>query len=300
MAGRISTAQIFDGATAHVSTARERESLSADKSATGKEFTRPSQNPGGYILANTLRDELSSRESMAKNASLASNVLAMQETVFGQVQEIAQRAHEIAVSAAGEDGTSSAARKLGLAEAENLFDSALQAFNTRYGNRTLLAGYHNSGAAFDPQGKFLGDFGEIEIEVAPGSKVAINLTADRAVYGVGVERGVNVLEVLQRLANGMRMNDTVAIRSTLEDLQKANDQMSLMRGEIGARENQISQAVNAHDESKVNMTAEISKIEDADAVKVFSDLARDQTVLKAAISTSEKILHENPTDILFK
>jgi flagellar hook-associated protein 3 FlgL len=298
--GRISTAQIFQNAQGGISAAREKEVTSSEKASTGKELVRPSQNPGGFVIASNLKDELAQRESIAKNASLALNVLTMHESIFSQVQEIAQRAHELAVSAAGDDGASEAARKLSLQEADNLYDSALQSLNMRYGNRTLLAGYSSQGPAFDNLGNFLGDNGEIKIEIAPGQVVPISIPAGRAILGVGLDRGINVLEVLKRFADGMRTNNTEMVRSSLEDLEKANDQMSLMRAEVGARQDQIRQALQSHEDSKINMTEEISKVEDADAVKVFSDLSRDQTVLKAAISTSDKLLSDNPTALLFK
>jgi flagellin-like hook-associated protein FlgL len=44
----------------------------------------------------------------------------------------------------------------------------------------------------------------------------------------------------------------------------------------------------------------ISKVEDVDATKAFSDLAKDQTILNAALNTTHKILTQTPPDVLFR
>ncbi len=150
------------------------------------------------------------------------------------------------------------------------------------------------------KGKYLGDKGSIEIEVAKGLKIPINVSAEKAFLGEGVRNGTNILTTLQSLVKGLEMNNVEQIRGSIDELQKANEQISQVRGEVGARMNQIQRAVDNHVSSKIDTLDSISKIEEADAIKVFSELARDQTVLKAAISTSQKMLSENPTDILFK
>ena len=52
-----------------------------------------------------------------------------------------------------------------------------------------------------------------------------------------------------------------------------------------------------------NVVAELDEAyqtQDADAIKVFSDLARDHTVLQASISTTQKLLNDNPTDLFYR
>jgi flagellin-like hook-associated protein FlgL len=102
------------------------------------------------------------------------------------------------------------------------------------------------------------------------------------------------------LIDGLQKNETTLINSTIEDFTKAIDQISLARGEIGSKMAQIQRAIGTQENIKVDGISTISQIEDADSVKVFSDLARDRTVLQAAIATSQKLINENPTDTFFK
>ena len=300
MAGRISTPQIFDRSAANIGTAREREVISSEKAATGKQLVRPSQDPAGYMVSNALKDDLSVLNTTMKNATASVKVLNMTETVFAQVQDALQRAYELAIAAAGQNAGAEANRKYNAAEVQTLYDSSLQLLNTRYGSRTLLAGFKSDKPAFDPQGNFLGDGGQIELEVARGLRIPVNISAERGVLGKGIIGGINILDPLRTLVIGLRTSNTEMIQSTLDMFHKANDQISLIRGEIGSRAAQIERAVSTQEQIQVDSIAAVSEIEDADAVKVFSDLSRDQTVLRAAISTSHKILTENPTDIFYK
>ncbi len=300
MAGRISTPQIFERTQTSVGAAREKEMVSAEKAATGRAMLKPSDDPAGYMISNSLKDDLSVIETTMKTANAASKVLNITESVFSSLQDTLQRAYELAVAAAGEGVTSDATRKYTSSEVETLYDSAIQVLNTRYGGRTLLAGFQSDRPAFDGQGNFLGDGGQIEIEVARGLRMPVNISGERAVLGKGIQGGINLLEPLKNLVLGLKTNNTLLIQSTLDGFTKANDQISLVRGEIGSRTAQIDRAVSNSGQIQIDSLSGVSEIEDADAIKVFSDLSRDQTVLKAAISTSQKILTENPTDIFYK
>jgi flagellin-like hook-associated protein FlgL len=164
----------------------------------------------------------------------------------------------------------------------------------------LFAGLKSQGPAFDADGNYVGDDLKLEVEIANGLKLPLNLTGKQVLMGEGSFGGVNILDTMRRLINGMATDDSPAIQGTLEDLGRANDQLSFMRAELGARMDAVKRAVETQQENKILTQGSISKVEDADAVKVFSDLARDQAVLQSAMSTTKKLLTENPADTLFK
>ncbi len=299
-ASRISTGQIFSNAQSHVASAREKEIVSSEKASTMKEIVRPSQNPSGWVQAASLKDDLSIREAIAKNTSLATNVLNTTEMVLSQMQECVQKAQEIAVGSAGTDDRGAATRKHSQTELQGIFDAAVQTLNTRYGNRTLFAGLKSQGAAFDREGNYLGDSNSFEIEIARGLTVPLNISAERYIQGKGTADGVDILTLFKDLQQGLRMDDPLLVQNTLESFSKANDQISLARSDLAARMNQLDRALEDTANATIDSKDAISKIEDADAIKVFSELARDQTVLRASLQTSQKLLTENPSDILYK
>jgi flagellar hook-associated protein 3 FlgL len=297
---RVSTGQMFTNAQNHVANAREKEQVSSEKCSTQKQINRPSQDPSGWMLANHLKDDVSVRETLSKNAQVASHVLTATETIFEQAQEYVGRAYELAIANSGTPIGGATGRHAALTEIEGIYEGLLQTLNFRYGNRTLLAGHHSQGPAFDKQGNFLGDSGVLAIDIDKDTEIPLTLSAERHILGQGEVPGVNILGAFQRLMQGLGADDTNLIQSTLEDMKQGIEQLSTARAEVGTRMQNIDRALGRHASHLISTSEQVSKIEDADAVKAFSDLARDQTILKAAISTSEKILHENPADIFFK
>jgi len=301
MSSRISLDQIYSSAQSRVVDAREREMNTNEKALTLKQLARPSEDPGGWEIARDLKDDVSKRDDLMRNASMGKYTLAASENVLSQMQEQLQRAHELAVSASNSDrATGQDTRAQILDEAKGILESTFQICNTTYGGRTLLSGLKSQSPAFDETGNFMGDPRAMEVEVEPGVKVPIGVTGDHAILGVGIKGGVNIIDTLRKLCAGLGADDAEAVRGTLEDLQHANNQISSVRAEIGGHMHQIERSVGGQNDDNISSKDAISRIEDADAVRVFSDLAKDQAVLRSSVSVTEKILSSNPADILFK
>lgn len=301
MANRVSTTQLFHRSRTELREAQDRLGETARKASTFKEIDVPSKDATGWVRAKGIKDELSVNNNIAKNAEMANHFLAATEDILASVQEYVGQAHKGGLAAAGDvTADSPAAREAILAEVKGLYRSTIQVLNSRYSNRTLMGGQKTLGPAFDAQGKYLGDNGQILVEVQQGIKVPINIDTRKAVFGEGLERGTNILGAFQRLIHGLEENDKDVIRGTLEELNRSTDQISLIRSEIAASMSQIERSVGLHESDKVHKLDVAAQIEEADAVKVFSDLARDQTTLNAAMSTAEKLLSDLPRGLPFK
>ncbi len=300
MTNRISTSQIFDNAQKHISQARQKEVKSSTKSATQKNIAKPSDDPGGWLYISASKDSKSVLESFFKNAVMAREVLHTTEGIFNNVGENIGRIYELSIAAADDVRTNNETRKMILNEVKGLFETILQTLNFRFGNRFLLSGFRSQDAAFDENGTFIGDNGIIEVEIDRGTKIPINIDAEKVVCGKNNLNSVNIIEIMKNVINGLSLNDVDLIRNNLEGLKKSIDQISLIRSEIGARLQKIDATLNRQSDLKTNIDESISKIEDIDVIKVFSDLARDEVVLNAAISTGQKILSDQKTNKLFE
>lgn len=300
MPHRIATSQIFSNAQAHISAAREKEVSSAHKAATQKEITRPSQAPAEWTVAANLKNDLSVRDTIAKNARFANSFLTASENTLSQLQELVGRTHELAITASGSASVGPEQFHHILPEVEGLFKTVIQTVNTQFGNRYVFGGYKSQANAFDSEGNFLGDNGKIEVEIDRNLKVPVNLSGSQIILGEGLERGVNLMETFQNLLGGLREGDIERVRSSLEGLNRVGEQLSLGRTQIAGSMSDIQRALDSRDVNEEQSKKVISEIEEADPVKVFSDLVRDQTVLRAAMETNRKVLNEDPLDILLK
>lgn len=299
MPNRVSTAQTFANAHNQVTTAKNRETISAEKAATQKEIVKPSQDPAGWTVAANLKDDLSIRERVAKNASMATHFLTATDNTLGQLQEIVTKTHQVSIQASGNPGMPEGKFKYLLPEAEGLYHEFIQTLNTRFANRPVFGGFQSENP-FDINGQFSGDDGKIEMEIDRGLKVQTNVSGRQLILGEGVPNGINIIENFQNLLAGLQLEDQELVRASLDGLNAATDQLSLGRTQLAGVQTEISRVLQTHQVHEEATREAVSKIEDVDAVKVFSDLARDQTVLKAALETNRKVLSETGPDALFK
>jgi flagellar hook-associated protein 3 FlgL len=111
-------------------------------------------------------------------------------------------------------------------------------------------------------------------------------------------QGENLFNVLRTLSNGLRANDTVAVQETLERIDSALDQVVTLRSQVGSRLNSLSTTAESLAKSKVDNSALLSSIEDADAFEVFTDITKDENTLKATLQTSGKLIQPSLLDFL--
>lgn len=108
----------------------------------------------------------------------------------------------------------------------------------------------------------------------------------------------SVFRVLEALRVGLMTNDVDQIRSTLEPLDKISNRVITTRAQVGARTAGIDSAI-ANMGKKNVFNAELqSGIEDADVIQVVSDMAREESVLRASLQASNKLIQPTLLEFL--
>jgi flagellar hook-associated protein 3 FlgL len=295
---RVSTAQFFDTTQRNIQNAKEKEAVSAEKSSSLKEISRPSQAPAEWLIAATQKNDVSIRDGISKNATLASHMINTTDGVIAQAQDLVQKVHTLALSAVG--SAVGDVTKHVLPEIKGMYENFIQNLNTKFGSRSLLGGQKSTGPAFNIEGKFLGDSGKIEVEIDRGVFVPINVSGSQAILGQGLKDGVDIIQGMKDIISGLETGNQDLITNALDVFTKATDQLSISRTQLAGSSLQIEKAVQRNAENKIQQLDAISQIEEANPIKVFSDLAKDQTVLRAALESSHKLMSESPADILLK
>lgn len=111
-------------------------------------------------------------------------------------------------------------------------------------------------------------------------------------------RGENIFKVFKSLSNGLRANDTVTIQGTLERIDSALDQVITLRSEVGSRVASLENSFEGLSKNKIDQAALLSSIEDADPFEVFTDITKNENVLKATLQTSGKLIQPSLLDFL--
>lgn len=130
--------------------------------------------------------------------------------------------------------------------------------------------------------------------VAVVNDIGVGTTAEN----LGLGGGRNVLDTLIKLKLALEKDDTVAILSTLQNLDRGLDSVNESRAFVGATLRRIESTDFIHDQDIVDQREQLSNTEDADIIKSASDLAALELALNATLNTTARILQPSLLDFL--
>ncbi len=284
-----------------------------EQASSGLRINRPSDDPVDVRTATVLRSDIAASEQMLRNQDRAEVRLAATETSLDRSLDVIARARELAV--AGANGTLDATARQALgAEVAQLHDELLSAANARSSGAYVFGGFASDTAPFVSSGPFasppaptvtfVGDPNEIQTEVEPGVRLAVSLDGRRVFQGDGDGDGSpdagreDVFAVLEGLWEDLQANDPVAIAGRLDQLDRAQLQLSLERTGVGASMTRLESARAATSDRQLEGTRRLSNVEDADTIAVLSELVEQETALQSALQAMARVLQPSLMDFL--
>jgi flagellar hook-associated protein 3 FlgL len=312
------------------------------QSATLKKVNTPSDNPVGASKILEIRTDKVNNEQFLMNAKLAEAQLNNTESALGELGDIVVRAKEIALQQASGASANDETRVAVAEEINQLFQSAIGTANRRIGDRYVFGGYKTDKPPITIEGKYVGDDGQMMIEVgrdvfiamnipgheafntnpqiekraadvpseespelqpkvgnrAPASYTADGRASDATTGATPQPENVNVFEELQNLRIGLLTSDTETIRNTLERFDQVHSRLNSMRAKIGSRINGLQSMTSSLERQNITSAQLSSHLEDADMAQVVSDLAKEETVFRSALQSSNKLLQPTLMDFL--
>jgi flagellin-like hook-associated protein FlgL len=103
---------------------------------------------------------------------------------------------------------------------------------------------------------------------------------------------------LAALRDALRSNDSQAITAAAEGLQADHDRVVRVRGETGARVQEIESRQQRLDDQNLATRSLLSSVEDTDFTEAISRFQTIQTALQASLQTSAKVLNLSLLDFL--
>lgn len=292
------------------------------QSATLRKLNTPSDDPVSAAKILEIRTDKVNNEQYIMNAKMAESYLNNSDHALSEMADILVRAKEIALGQSS-GASSNEDTRLGVVEEVNqLFQQSVAAANRRVGERYIFGGYKTQRPPVDGDGKYTGDDGQSLVEIAKDVFLSINVPGNEAFnsrpqapansltpatdaanrtpasQNEEVEENVNVFNELQNLRIGLLTGDLNTIHGTLERLDQAHARVIAVRAKIGARLQGLqstSQAVERHNLTNANLS---STLEDADMAQVVSDLAKEETVFKSSLSSSQKLIQPTLLEFL--
>jgi flagellar hook-associated protein 3 FlgL len=271
--------------------------------SSGKQITRPSDDPYGTSRALSLRGERAGLDQYQRNVDDGIGWLNTCDTAFAQISDAMQRVRELLVQA-GNDAAGPEARSAIADEIDQLIDSVKQEANVQYGARYVFSGTATDTTPYPLGGpdRYAGDTGTITREIGPQVEIPINVDI-RALLGDGqAARDDKLLNTLRDISDHLRGGtpaDTAALRGT--DLQRLDDNLDVLNGiraDVGARTNRLAVAASRLSSLSVNTTRLLSETEDADMAQTITEYTTQQAAYTAALRAGASIVQSSLLDFL--
>jgi flagellar hook-associated protein 3 FlgL len=131
------------------------------------------------------------------------------------------------------------------------------------------------------------------VEIDEGVTIEVTRSGQDVFQG-----SVDLFEVMGRLWEGLDQNDSALIRTAMDDLDLAFDQLSLERSQVGGAEAKADSFEERLSSEELDLTSQISLLEDADAYQVFSDLAIQEAALQASLEVTARMQQPTLLDFL--
>lgn len=285
-----------------------------EQASSGLRVNRPSDDPADASLAAQLRAQLEGNQRLANSVESARGRLEVVDGQLGTANDALIRARELATQAAS-DTSDAGSRRMIAGEIAQLHDQLLATANLRYEGAYLFGGYATDVPAFQASGGFSdgspppsvsygGDGQEIRVEVDEGVRIETTLDGRRVFLGDADGDGnpdgnrENLFDVLSSLWQALQSDDRDAVAASLDRISQGQEQLDIERARVGGRLSRVEAADAVLSRRDVDLASRLSSAQDADSVKVFSDLVNQQTLLQASLQVTARAIQPSLLDFL--
>jgi flagellar hook-associated protein 3 FlgL len=265
--------------------------------ASGKEFTKPSEDPGRATSAMSTRKDLRRIDQRMRSIEDSQGWVGAADTQLTSALDRMLRAKEIAVNAGnGITALTTAARTSLATELRSVRSDLLVVANATYAGRSLFAGTAG-GAAYDPNGQFAGNDEAVIRDVAPTTAMTINVTGNQVFGTSGVGAGT-LFEVLDRMATAIEAGDRAAAATEHANLDGAFERLREASAVIGTTWTSLEQLALRTQDEKVALGERLSQMEDVDMVESLIRVKSRESSYQAALQTTAKVMSMSLLDFL--
>lgn len=303
MGSRITETMISRTVLRDLNRADHRLSNTQRKLSSGKQLTRPSDDPFAVGRAMRLRSELEGIRQYKRNVDDGSGWATASEAALSRITDLVQRARELLVDG-GNDSNGQVARESIATEIDSLTETLKQEANATYGGRFVFSGTATETApyALGPGDEFAGNAGVVARAIGAGVSVPVNVDI-HALLGDGQGAGDNrLLDTMRDIADDLRGGtpaDADALRGTdLARLDTNLDELTRLRAVVGSTANRLQTAGTRLEELEESSLDLLSKTEDVDMAQALVEYATQKSAYESALHSGANIVQASLLDFL--
>lgn len=294
---RITQRSVSQRTTGNLQLSLRRLAMTQDRLSSGKQMSRPSDNPVGTVSALRLRSGIRQTEQYVRNAEDGLGWLSAADNTLTSSLNQVRRVRDLTLQAAnGSNGEGE--RRAMAVEILAIRDSLIGLANTQHLGRPVFGGTADGEIPYDSTGAYSivgpAATGVVERTVAPGERVQVNMTGPQ-VFG---DEPDNLFQTLTAIADDLLANNPINLPAHLNALDARVRGVTDALGEIGARYNRVETMKNRATEQVITLKTSLSEVEDIDLPATIMDLQLQETAYKAALSATARVLQPSLVDFL--
>jgi flagellar hook-associated protein 3 FlgL len=290
---RVTQGMMASNSLRHLSQSYSKMGKYQDQLATGKKINRPSDDPVVAIKGMFYRTNLTEVEQYKRNLNEAYQWMENSEAGIEHANQVIQRVRELVVQ--GSNGTNSPEdlKSIGV-EIGQLKEDLATVANTQVAGRYIFNGTKTDSPPVSiADGLVSADMNTdaFQIEVSKGMKLKVNINPSNVF-------GSDVFNTLQSIENELMSGNMVNGDELLGKLDEHFDVLSAERSEIGARYNRLEMIDERIQDQEIFANRILSENEDADIERVITDLTTQESIHRASLAVSSKIIQPTLIDFL--
>ncbi len=292
----IGTNLFFDRSASQLTALGNRTQTLQTQISTGKKLAAPSDDAVAYRRLQSIALAGADDAAWTKNIDLAKTVLNQADTTLDSITNQLQKAQELAVQASS-DTLSADNRKVIAGQLRSVIDDLVSLANTRdaRGGPLFGAASGTTGVTRDAAGVVSFDGAGEPASIPVGTDTNIQPSDSAAKIFGGLPDGgggtTDAFALLASLATALEAggSPSAAAGPALDGLKSALDQVSNVRGSVGARGARLDLESARLETTAANREAERSGLEDTDLTTAITDLQKTTTILQATQASLAKL-----------
>jgi len=306
MSNRITNMMISRSVLSDLNDISTKLSKTQQRMSSGKQITRPSDDPYGTSRALTLSGDLSGVQQYQRNIGEATAWQNITDASLSKINDAVQRARELTIQAST-DSAGQAARDAAAQEIDQLIETIKGEANASYGGSYVFAGTATNTKPYSVgtpiNDNYAGDAGTVAREIGPNVSVTVNVNIQNILgNGSGPPGDGKLLDTLRTITQNLRGGTTAdgnALRGAdLQNLDANLDSLTQTRATVGATTNRLEAADSRLQQVEESTTQLLSNVQDADMSQTLIDYSMQQNVYQASLHAGANIIQQSLLDFL--
>ena len=296
---RVTTLGSTARTTAWIDTAARSLASSQQQVATGVRFTAASESPADAAILLRNQRSLDRQVQLGRNHANARLWLETGDSALNDTVATLTEGRTLAVN--GANGTNTAeARAAIAAQLRSIGDELISLSNTTLNGRPIFGGTAGTTQAYDIDGNYLGDNGEVVRTITPTDDFVVSPNGP-AVFGTpnvaDPLNGTN-FQLFDALADAVEAGDTAVTRQGIEAIDAAISRAQGEVGRLGSLSSQLDGVAARNEASQIATKAQISDVQDVDIAEAVVRLRAAETSYEATLSAASRSLGPSLLDFL--